>query len=69
MAPFDEHPHHIKRKIALMGTGIVALILIILLVLIYTSKKDVDGPNDAGKKATDFYTTIIEGAQSYFQRD
>jgi hypothetical protein len=69
MAPLDQHPHHIRRRIALMGTGIVALILLLLLVLVYTNKKEEDGPNSAGERAANFYTTIIQGAQSYFQRD
>jgi hypothetical protein len=67
MAPLEQHPPHIRKKIALVLTGGFAFILLIVFIFIYThpsSKRD----SGAGSQIAEFYTTIIERAQSYFSQ-
>lgn len=65
MAFFEQHPPHIRKKIALAITGGVALILLVLMIIIYTTKKTSE-TNDSGSKLEHFYTTILKNGQSYF---
>lgn len=67
MAPFDNHPHHIRRKIAMLFTAGIAVILIVLLVIIYTGNTTPDSnTNDSKSKIINFYNTILTSGQSYF---
>jgi hypothetical protein len=65
MAPFDQHPHHVRKSIALVCTAGVAVILVIVMIVIYTHDTDKEG-SGSGNQISNFYTTIVESAQSYF---
>ncbi len=62
----DQHPPHIKRRIALGITVGVAVILFTLLILIYTSDKKATVDNGSGSALSNFYNTILRTGQSYF---
>ena len=64
MAPFEQHPPHIRKKIAYMITGGVALLLIVLLVIIYSHKK-AKGTAEPTSRLQMFYNTILEKGQQY----
>ncbi len=62
MPLLNEHPHHIRKSIALVVTIGFAVILIIVLISVYTMRR-----KPAGEKSSvlrDFYTTIVERGQS-----
>ena len=64
MALLQHHPIAVRKKIALMWTGGILLILIVIMVIRYN--KPARGDDVAITTITSFYTTVIEGAQSYF---
>ena len=68
MAPLDQHPPHIRRKIALVCTVGLAVILLIAMIYIYTRGTPTKD-SGAGSQIKEFYTTIITRAQSYFTRE
>jgi hypothetical protein len=69
MALLEKYPVHVRRKIALGITGGVALVLIIVMVIVYSSQKGGQKSTDAASKISQFYATIIQSAQSYFGGD
>ncbi len=65
MVPLQERPPHIRRRIVLVITSGVGLILIVILVMTFLHpKKDVVSKD--GSPLRDFYTTILTNTQSYF---
>ena len=66
MALLEKYPVHVRRKIALGITGGIALVLIIVMVLVYSSQKGGQKSTDAASKIGQFYATILEHTQSYF---
>ncbi len=66
MGRFDHHPPHVRRKIALMSTVGIGVILLGLMVILYTKPKYRSGEDTAMSKLHSFYTTITDSAQSYF---
>lgn len=67
MALLQQHPHHVRKKIALLITVGVACILILLFIYTYTRKNT--QTNESGSKLNTFYTTLLEQAQSIFTRE
>jgi len=67
MAFFQHHSPYIRKKIALMITGGVAFTLIIIFVLIY-SHKQTQGTPEPSSRLNNFYNTILESGQSYFDQ-
>ncbi len=61
----EHHPTHVRRKIALLITGGVALVLVIVLILVYSRKK-AEPTNDSGSNLKHFYDTIVDTGQQYF---
>lgn len=60
----EHHPPHIRRKIALMITGGVALVLVVVFILIYT-RTEAPGTTEPSSRLQNFYNTILETGQSY----
>lgn len=70
MALLEQHPIHVRRKIALGITAGIGLVLVIVMIFIYTTKKSEPRKSDsAGTAFGRFYATILESTQSYFGRD
>lgn len=69
MALLEKYPVHVRRKIALGITGGIALVLIVVMILVYSSQKGSKKGTDAASKISQFYATIIQSAQSYFGGD
>ena len=69
MALLEKYPVHVRRKIALGITGGIAVILIVVMIIVYTSQKGRPKDTDAASKIGQFYATIIQSAQSYFGGD
>ncbi len=70
MAFLEHHPIHVRRKIALIITIGLAVILILVMIGVYTTKKkEARGPDGATTAFGRFYATILESTQSYFGRD
>ncbi len=67
MALLQQHPHHVRKKIALLVTAGVAIVLILLFIYTYT-RKDTQ-TNESGSKLNTFYTTLLEQGQSIFDRN
>lgn len=61
---FKNHPIHVRKKIALVITVGLAIVLVVLLVLIY-SHKPAKGTTEPTSRFRTFYTTILERGQSY----
>jgi hypothetical protein len=67
MALLEQHPIHVRRKIALGITVGVGVVLIFVMILVYSSKKkEPRGPDGATTAFGRFYATIIESTQSFF---
>ncbi len=66
MGRFDQHPPHVRKRIALGCTMAIAIILIALMIIVYTKPKYHSGEDTAASKLRSFYTTITDSAQSYF---
>ncbi|MBP6904732.1 MAG: hypothetical protein KBB91_01595 [Candidatus Pacebacteria bacterium] len=64
MALFQHHPPETRKKIALGITIGVGVILLILMILIYASKKGTSD-NESGSILSNFYNTILIKGQSY----
>jgi predicted PurR-regulated permease PerM len=67
MAFLEHHPLYIRKKIALLITVGVALALVIIFVLIY-SRKQTQGTPEPSSRLNNFYNTILDSGQSYFER-
>jgi hypothetical protein len=67
MAVLQQHPEHVRKKIAVLITVGVACVLVLLFIYTYT-RKDTQ-PNESGSKLGTFYTTLLEQAQSIFTRE
>lgn len=67
MALLEQHPIHIRKKIALGITIGVGLILVVVMILVYTTKKkEPKDPSGATTSFGRFYATILEDTQSFF---
>lgn len=66
MALFEQHPPHVRRKIALVITSGFAVVLVALMVFIY-STREAKGAKEPASRLRTFYTTILEKGQSYFE--
>ncbi len=67
MAFLEQHPIHVRKKIALVITCGVGVILLILMIFVYFSQeKEVKGPDGATTAIGRFYATILSDTQSYF---
>lgn len=66
MALLEKYPVHVRRKIALVITGVLAIILIVVMVISYSSQSGQVHDTTATVKIKQFYATILESAQSYF---
>ncbi len=64
MAAFDQYPPQTRKKIALGVTAAVAVILVVVLVIVTVSTPSKD--NESGSKIKNFYTTILQNGQSFF---
>lgn len=68
MAFLEQHPVHVRKKIALGITIGVAAVLLLVMVLIYTVGNRPKG-NTADSAFLRFYATILDNAQSFFTPD
>jgi hypothetical protein len=66
MAFLEKQPTYIKKKIALIITVIVGVLLIGIMFLSIRHQKSDVSKDGATTKIGQFYTTIIKSAQSYF---
>lgn len=63
----SEKPLHVRKKIAFLATAGVALVLIVLMVVLYSTKGRQQGSKEGdGAPLRDFYKTISETTQSFF---
>lgn len=62
---FQHHPPHIRKKIALGITACIAVILVALMIIIYTTKR-ASGDKGSGSALSNFYTTILTKGEAYF---
>jgi hypothetical protein len=67
MAFLEQKPIHVRRRVALIITVCVSAVLILVMVLTYTLKKD-DSNKTKNTASTfkRFYATIVENTQSFF---
>lgn len=63
MAIFEQHPPHIKKRIALVATLVVAALLVLILVFVY--KKRMRGTTTEESPFRDFYNTLLDSTQSF----
>lgn len=67
MAFLEQHPIHVRKKIALGITISIGVILVAVMILVYTSKeKEPRGQGGATTAFGRFYATILENTQSFF---
>lgn len=67
MAFLEQHPPHVRKKIALVITFGVGLILVVVMFFVYkTQGKQAKGPDGATTSIGGFYATILRDTQSYF---
>ena len=70
MAFLEQHPIHVRKKIALIITVGVGVILVLVMILVYTSKKkEPREPNGATTAFGRFYATILDNTQSFFSSE
>jgi hypothetical protein len=65
MAFLEHHPLHVRRKIALLITGGVAVVLLVVMIFVYTRVTTEQRDNSTTTKWGQFYATVLESAQSY----
>jgi len=68
MGMLEQHPPHIRKKIAMIATGVLAVILLGILIVVYTGPKNKSGKDTPASKLGDFYETILKNGQAYFSR-
>ncbi len=61
---FQNKPLHVRRRIAVIVTGSIAVILLFILIMIYTHPQPVR--RDPEHLITAVYTTILDKVQSLF---
>jgi hypothetical protein len=67
MSLLEQQPLHVRKKIALGITSGIGLVLVIAMVFVYSSqKKEVKGADGATTAIGRFYATILSDTQSYF---
>lgn len=67
MAFLEQHPVHVRRKIAFVITATIGVILILIMIISYSSHKAVQkNPDGATTAFGRFYATILSDTQSYF---
>ncbi len=67
MAFLEQHPIHVRKKVALGITVGVGVVLIVVMILVYTAKeKEPKEPSSASTAFGRFYATILEDTQSFF---
>jgi hypothetical protein len=64
MTPLDQQPARIRKMVALVITIGVAAVLLLLLVIEYSNKKNAPAANESGSRLKNFYTTILSNGQS-----
>lgn len=63
----SEKPLHVRKKIALLTTGGIALALLVLMIVLYSTKGDPEGSKRSeATPLRDFYKTISDTTQSFF---
>ena len=68
MALLEKHPPHVRKKIAVLWTLGIAAVLVVVLILVYSKKKE-DTPPAETSPLGDFYETISEETQSFFNEE
>ena len=68
MALFEQKPIHVRKKIALGITIGVLVVLIAVMIMLYSAPKKDESKNSSMTKIGQFYATILENAQSYFDK-
>ena len=68
MALFEKYPPHVRKRIALISTASVGIVLLAILLVVYSSKtqENVADSGDSPSQISQFYTTLLDNAQSYF---
>lgn len=61
----EQHPPHVRKKIALGITVGVGVLLVIVLIVLYTLRA-VPETAENGVSFREFYATILDSAQSFF---
>jgi hypothetical protein len=61
----EHHPPHVRKRAVLLITGGVGVVLIAILIIIYTQRTPETG-TESGVSFDDFYATISDSAQSFF---
>lgn len=62
---FEHYPPHVRKRVVLLITGGVGVVLIAILILIYTRRTS-ETNVETGVSFADFYATISDSAQSFF---
>lgn len=65
MTLLKDKPVHVRKRIALVCTGIAGLLLIVGMVIVYSHNSDKPSPN-ALTQLSHFYTTLVQSGQSAF---
>ncbi len=65
----EQHPPHVRNKIALMITALVAVILVAIFVRLYTHDKPGARTNTASRALESFFTTVIDTTDSFFGKN
>lgn len=70
MALFEQKPIHVRRKIALSITFGVALVLITVMIIVYSSdKKRAKNPSETTTAWGHFYSSMVESTRSFFNKE
>lgn len=66
MARFDHYPPHVRKRIAIIGTVSIGVVLVVLMIILYAKPSYGAKGDKSLEKLHAFYTTIIRTGQSYF---
>lgn len=66
MMVLEDKPIHVRKKIALRITIIIAVVLVAVMAIIYISGSNKDSLGQKDSRFLRFYATILDNAQSFF---
>ncbi len=66
---FSNRPHHVRRKIALVWTVIIAGILFAVLIFVHTRPKGEQEQDESPSKLKQFYQSLSQNAGSLFSEN
>lgn len=62
MGSLEQRPVHVRKRLALVWTAVVGVILVVILIVVYSHPMIKD--NGSVGRLRNFYNTILQSAQS-----